>query len=143
MMYTQDMSTHPFAIGDTFGSLTIEKLVGRKSAMARCTCGGLRSCSASELLSGRLKSCGCRQWIDRPHPIKNLAGQRFGQWTARHALDRAVGDPTYWRCICSCGREGKVRVEALLSGKSRRCRSCAGRASHHSRARREEKNARR
>lgn len=57
--------------------------------------------------------------------IKDLTGQRFGNWTV---VSRAESDKdnrgfpvTKWHCKCDCGTERDVYANSLLSGRSTSC----------------------
>lgn len=54
-----------------------------------------------------------------PAPI-NLAGQRFGMWTALYRVHLKVGI-THWRCRCDCGAERPVQAGHLSNGASKGC----------------------
>lgn len=59
--------TYQIAVGDTFGALTVlghgRDRSGKCGWHCRCTCGGDAVVSASLLVSGRRKYCGCRTGI--------------------------------------------------------------------------------
>lgn len=55
---------------------------------------------------------------------KNLTGQRFGRLTALERLDEKNRSSYMWRCRCDCGKEVKVRVDALTTGNTISC-GCA------------------
>lgn len=61
---------------------------------------------------------------------KDLVGQQFGQWTV---ISKAKLDNTHhpaWICRCTCGKESRVRQNALLNGSSTRCRACSATETH-------------
>lgn len=57
--------------------------------------------------------------------FKNLAGRQFGRWTVLDQWERrrrpSGVTAIYWRCLCSCGREGWQSSSTLGSGNSRSC----------------------
>lgn len=68
----------------------------------------------------------------RPHRILE-PGERYGRWTVKEYLGSI---PTYagslcrarmYRCVCDCGKEGKVRGSDLTRGKTRSCGCLRGR----------------
>lgn len=104
--------------GQVFGKLTVlepaEDISGRTAWRCRCECGRETVALASNLRSGRTKSCGCgRARMD-------LAGQVFGRLTALEPAEN-IGKSTAWRCRCECGKEVVVRTNSLASGKTRSC----------------------
>jgi hypothetical protein len=54
-----------------------------------------------------------------PHNAVQLTGQTFGRWTVIEKIKEVK--PVRWRCLCSCGREGRVTTQPLLNGGSRSC----------------------
>ena len=48
------------------------------------------------------------------------SGQRFGRWTAISEAPKR-GKSRVWNCICDCGTQKEVWLEALVSGKSTSC----------------------
>lgn len=61
----------------------------------------------------------------------DLAGKRFGRWTAKEFI-REDGK-TMWRCLCDCGNEARVGLSNLVSGKSQSC-GCLHKESNAARA---------
>lgn len=60
----------------------------------------------------------------KPSPNRlDLAGQKFGEWTALRFAGRRKGNGR-WICRCSCGTERAVFRASLLTGGSRSC-GCA------------------
>lgn len=52
-------------------------------------------------------------------------GDRFGSWTVIKEAGRVEqSSEVLYLCKCDCGREGKVRVQRLLTGRSKSCGKC-------------------
>lgn len=51
----------------------------------------------------------------------DMAGQRFGRWTAIHQAGNAKGGAALWMCQCECGTRRAVIGGDLRSGKSISC----------------------
>lgn len=62
---------------------------------------------------------------------EEMVGQVFGRWTVLEIFTKDVKyqDTTrkryYGLCVCECGREKKVRLDGIKSGKSVGCSSCS------------------
>ena len=110
--------------GKRFNMLTVECITdqrnnyGRILYKCRCDCGGERLATAANLKRGEIKDCGCTR-----DPKKDISGQRFGKLTAVKAVGRGAGKMrSYnWLCMCDCGCETIVNVNALTSGRTKSC----------------------
>jgi hypothetical protein len=53
----------------------------------------------------------------------SLVNKKFGLWTviARIPRERGKHGTSFWLCKCDCGTEGRVRSNALRTGKSNSC----------------------
>lgn len=84
---------------------------------------------ATNILSGKTKSCGClsrETTISRNKlGLENLEGKRFGRWLViDRAEDHVQEDGRHqvmWNCKCDCGVENSVRASALKDGTSKSC----------------------
>ena len=93
--------------GQTFNEWTALKYEGKSKYLCRCSCGVERVITSYALLTGRSKSCG-----HLPDTrIKDLTGQKFGEWTAIEYRGKAR-----WLCRCSCGTERVIRSYDLRQG---------------------------
>lgn len=52
---------------------------------------------------------------------KDIAGQKFGRWTAIEPVRKETSRGIFWNCICECGTVRCVSGESLRRGKSRSC----------------------
>lgn len=111
-----------------FGELTVvEMLYGYKNEKTYCrcicNCGKEHITSASNLISGHVKSCGCKTsefiWENRR---TNLVGLIFGRLTVVEMLyGYGKNKRTHCRCLCECGKETIVDMYNLLNGKTSSC----------------------
>jgi len=86
-----------------------------------CSCGTKRAIQYTVFTKGHRKACSkCSNIAQRT--IKK--GDRFGKWTVLEAIPRGE-KKTLWKCICACGRIGKIEVTQLKKGRSSQCASCA------------------
>lgn len=128
--------------GREFGRLAVIGLATVKPVAkwrVRCSCGTERVVSASKLLDGHTRSCGClaressgesvrllhERNRGKPGHRANLTGATFGRWTVLE-FSRVEDAPSgrklgMWRCRCSCGEVREVRQKALSSGRSQSC----------------------
>ena len=52
---------------------------------------------------------------------RDLTGQVFGRWTALSKVQTPTREKSKWLCICSCGKEGVVLQNNLVSNISKSC----------------------
>lgn len=53
--------------------------------------------------------------------VKDMAGQRFGKWTALYECGRSHNGAALWWCKCDCGTERAVVGSSLRKGVSKGC----------------------
>lgn len=87
----------------------------------RCDCGKEILLEPYQITGGKVQSCGCLRGVKKR---RDLTGERFGRLTALERLDEKSGRNYLWRCRCDCGKEIKVRGNALTSGNTTSC-GCA------------------
>jgi len=56
--------------------------------------------------------------------LVDIAGQRFGKWTAVSLHPERQNKRTLWVCRCDCGTEKPVLTCHLISGRSKACLYC-------------------
>jgi 5-methylcytosine-specific restriction endonuclease McrA len=109
--------------GMQFGSLTAVSISGRtkdKSIiwLCKCECGNTSNVTASNLIRGGTKSCGC----SRKKVYVDLLGMEIGYLKIVKLLGNAPsGRSCIWLCECLCGNMIEVRSDNLLSGKKFDC----------------------
>lgn len=59
-----------------------------------------------------------------PKRRRGQPGEKFNHWTILRDAPRRKSE-RYVAARCKCGKESEIRLENLISGKSRQCRSCA------------------
>ncbi len=79
-----------------------------------CDCGVKKTVSASRLVNGDTKSCGCSRQ-------DNLVGQCFGRLTVLSRADSKNGDMR-WLCKCTCGNQTVAFGNALKRGQTKSCK---------------------
>lgn len=114
----------------TFGRLTALEPTDKKIGTSivwkcRCSCDGkIIEASASSLISGNIKSCGCLK--NNAVPVntgKDLTEKQFGRLTAHSPTGRRDQNRSIiWECSCSCdGKTVEVSAARLLSGHVQSC----------------------
>lgn len=53
--------------------------------------------------------------------FKDIAGQKFGRWTAIEFQRSTPSRQAVWLCRCECGQEASVQSGSLISRKSKSC----------------------
>lgn len=115
-------------VGCVFGELTVIEMLynykNRKTyCKCMCSCGNEHIASASNLVIGHVRSCGCKTmdlcWDGRR---MDLTGMIFGQLTVSEML-YSYGNlnRTHCRCNCQCGKETIVDAWNLLHGYTSSC----------------------
>ena len=108
-------------IGKKFGDLTVEDKIEHKASngntyikwKCKCVCGNYRIASSSELLSGHVKSCGCRK-----ARREDLTGQKIGRLTF---LYPDKNNPGKWFVQCECGNIKSVHSSNIKRGLTSSC----------------------
>lgn len=105
--------------GQKFGMLCVikrtENTTGKKHWICRCDCGREKLANTHDLLSGRVKSCGCLR-------SKDLTGRQFGFLTVLETSNnRSNEGRKVWKCLCECGNVVEKDTKALLTGGVRSC----------------------
>lgn len=122
-------------IGQVFGRLTVTGVSTKPKPGTRtdkywdcvCTCGGSNTVSSYNLLSGKIKSCGCilaeyqKRFNENAVLKYDLTGKTFGRWTVL-GRDWYIGRAhVRWLCRCSCGTEKSLDGGYLRNGTSKSC----------------------
>jgi hypothetical protein len=71
----------------------------RTSWICKCDCGNIKTVSAQALITGSIKSCGCKV----PYRAVDLVNKRIGKLTviSRHVTQSSKDRK--WNCLCDCG----------------------------------------
>jgi hypothetical protein len=114
--------------GHKYGYLTaIAKDSSRSYAhwLFECSCGVKKSIVKYDVLSGRVKSCGCSSrkvagdtWRRRIAPT--VIGLKIG-FLAVIKFDHRKNGKSYWKCKCDCGKEITVSLSNIRSKAIRSC----------------------
>lgn len=112
-----------YLTGMKFGRLTAIHMVGKTASQAviwecKCDCGTITQATASSLVKGHKKSCGC---LKRESHAEDLKGQRFGYLTVKKRVGTSEDRKALWRCKCDCGKLTTVRSSDLKSGNTKSC----------------------
>lgn len=98
-----------------------------------CDCGNECDVPTSDLIKGKVKSCGCLRKekasqigaktgvVNGKKRAKDLSGQRFGQLIAISPTNKRRGTNIIWYCECSCGNTIEVASHDLISGNTSSC----------------------
>lgn len=111
--------------GQQFGSLTVLTPAANRGDRTcwncLCVCGKRVIAATHDLRAGKVKSCGCMQYING-HNRTDITGQRFGRLVALYPTDRRDGKSSvYWHCRCDCGNEAEVTEDGLVHGNYKSC----------------------
>lgn len=113
-------------IGKKYNKLTVLELdhtdkYYHKFFKCRCDCGEEVVVRSDKIDSGKTKSCGCLNSVDR---INNIAGQRFGKITVLQPTERRSSTSVVWECICDCGNLVYATGPNLRAGRTKSCGKC-------------------
>lgn len=82
----------------------------------RCDCGNYVVLSRNDVTSGRIKSCGCKQFNR-----ENLSGKKFGFLEVIRLSDKKNKSGYLWECRCSCGKTVYAIGSWLRAGNIKSC----------------------
>lgn len=82
---------------------------------AKCHCGNTFSVIRSQLIHGRIRSCGCKK------PQKINPGEKYGMLTTIEATNERYNKSIIWLCKCDCGNYAKIPAPCLRSGSNKSC----------------------
>lgn len=109
-------------VGEVYNRFTIvemisNKVYGNRYVKAKCSCGIIKEVIYTDLVRGRVKSCGCLNGKDKIN-IKSF--DIFNYWTVVKEVEK-VNNKTSFLCKCVCGKEAVVSSNALRKEKSKSC----------------------
>lgn len=114
-------------IGKQFYELTVisegPRIKNKPTWNCQCSCGKQCNVTTYYLLSGRKKSCGHLRGQSR---TLDLTGQVFNDLTILYRISNRMPasgkyGKTFWRCVCSCGKECNVQTSDLTMGLRKDC----------------------
>lgn len=104
---------------------------GKAQWRVQCRCGITKIIVGASLISGLVKSCGCRSrehakyinsWVKPEHRMPKLIGFRFGKLVVLEiAKNMATHHKAKWRCLCDCGSITYVTTYHLRSKQTKSC----------------------
>ena len=81
----------------------------------RCRCGNICQHDGSNLRRGKVKSCGCLNYVD-------ILGQRFGRLLVTGKSDQVSHNRSVlWHCVCDCGNTAMLDSYVLRKGVTQSC----------------------
>ena len=112
--------------GQIFGHLTALAPTEKRDSSKRivwdckCSCGEKTQVASNNLVSGVVKSCGCRRKREDMSK-KDLSGQTFDRLTALAIIEKQGSGPIMWDCKCLCGKRKQVKASDLVHRNVRSC----------------------
>lgn len=109
-------------IGKKFNLLTVKSFYGYKKNndgrnerlfLCQCDCGNEKISSYNDIVSGKVKSCGCL--IHRTQYIDEI-GNRYGKLTVISFEGYNNDKKTLWKCQCDCGGTIITTGKSLRNG---------------------------
>ena len=119
-------------IGQVFTYLTVKDYTIHDQKAyyeCECKCGNTIWATRTQLISGQIKSCGCRKseiLADQERfpnkSLTDLTGQQFGYWTVlgKNEEDHRY-NKTHWWCQCKCGNKASIATGSLIGGHTHSC----------------------
>lgn len=87
--------------------------------VCQCECGTIKKVIPTDLLNGRVKSCGCYK---KNSVIKDYTGKKYGKLSINSVVYVDDKGEAMCDCTCDCGTEHyKVRLSALKTGNTTSC----------------------
>ena len=112
--------------GQAFGDLVALRIAEKPSKTkgiwwhCRCSCGNECDVLATQLVTGRKTSCGCKS--RKNYAVVDITGIRFRHLTALYPTDRrSKKGSVIWHCRCDCGNEVDVSHNDLLYSNIKSC----------------------
>ncbi|WP_041139577.1 AP2/ERF family transcription factor [Beduini massiliensis] len=110
--------------GKRFGKLTVLSSYrdhkGYWKCVCQCDCGQQKEVYASNLVSGRTRSCGCMEEANRKKYV-DLTNQRFGMLKAICPTQQRKKGCVVWKCQCDCGNICYITSRNLIRGDTKSC----------------------
>lgn len=117
---------HPDLTGQRIGRWTVLELsdtrykAGERMYLCRCDCGNTKHVRPASLHDGSSKSCGCLRAEIKSG--QSFIGKRFGKLVVIGREPNPTQSRAYlYVCHCDCGKERRIRIGQLTSGKTQSC----------------------
>lgn len=111
--------------GEKYNYLTFLRCTGRGKNghvmwEVRCDCGQTLIRTASEVVKGKAKSCGCMN-----ENVRDYTGEKHGRLTfMRPTEERGRNSGVIWEVLCECGIITQILAHQVVSGHTTSC-GCA------------------
>jgi hypothetical protein len=102
----------------------LEKIEGQRPKwLCRCECGNLKLIRGYDLISNRVKSCGClyKERCIGLNYIKEEIGSRYKRWTIIGKGGKNTKGNAMWICKCDCGTIREINGSRLRHGQTTSC----------------------
>jgi hypothetical protein len=109
--------------GQRFYRLTAIKPTDERSGshikwLFRCDCGNETTTTASNVINGVTKSCGC---LHKEVVMADITGERYGRLTAIKPTEERDNSSIKWLFQCDCGNEKIISVNNVRHGNTKSC----------------------
>ena len=106
--------------GRTYGKLTVVETIGSDKCLCKCECGNIKVINAANIRSGKSKSCGCGEKLNREKKLE-IAGKKFGRLKAVESTTERRDGCVVWKCQCDCGNICYITSRNLVRGDTKSC----------------------
>ncbi len=106
--------------GLKFNKLTVigvssSNIRNKKSWDCLCDCGNKKTAVTSEIVNGKVKSCGC---LITDKQLGDIAGKKFNRLTAKY---KDENNSRNWVFECSCGNVKSINAHSVVNSKTKSC----------------------
>ena len=125
-------------VGQTYNGIEVLEEAGTKTVKSgknkgaqkkllkcKCHCGNIFYTTQDQIVSGRTKSCGCRNKEVAKQRMKDLTGNIYSmllvEGFSRFKETKSGQKIAYWNCKCNCGNCVEVSGTALKNGYTTSC----------------------
>lgn len=115
-------------IGERFGDLFAKELIIKENSrrvlmLFECICGNEIIRKPAIALSGKLKSCGCRQSRKRTELVNELIGKTINYLTILELDEEIVNSKlrTKYKCQCRCGQIKSIDRNSIIRNVTLSC----------------------
>lgn len=115
--------------GQQYGELTALRYIKSEHNKAmwefQCSCGNITEKPKTDVVAGKIKSCGCKTnlWRSQAHRILETPGTVYGflQIEEPNFTENDMGDSAYWCTCLLCGKRVLIKSIALRTGNTKSC----------------------